>query len=168
MAPENLVDAPSDFDFALGEWQVRHRRLRERLVGCTDWVEFDGEMSTRKVLGGYGNVEDNLLHLPEGPYRALALRSYDPQGRQWSIWWLDGRQPGRIDVPVVGRFENKVGTFFADDTLDGVPIRIRFDWLTADPDRPRWEQAFSKDGGTTWETNWTMDFRRPGVGGARS
>jgi NIPSNAP len=30
---------------------------------------------------------------------------------------------------------------------------------------PRWEQAFSVDGGKTWETNWIMDFtREPGSG----
>lgn len=155
-----MATAPTDFDFALGEWRVHHRRLRQRLADCADWVAFEGEMSTRAVLGGWGNVEDNLLHLPEGPYRALALRSFDPRSGQWSIWWLDGRQPGQLDVPVVGAFDNGTGTFLADDTLDGRPIRVRFRWFTADPDAPRWEQAFSPDGGAHWETNWTMDFRR--------
>ena len=28
--------------------------------------------------------------------------------------------------------------------------------------RPRWEQAFSEDGGKTWETNWIADFTRVG------
>jgi hypothetical protein len=154
------TNAPLDFDFAVGDWQVKHRRLQERLVGCTDWVEFDGEMSTRKVLGGFGNVEDNLLHLPEKSYRALALRSFDPHSRKWSIWWLDARVPGQIDVPVVGAFEGGIGTFYADDTLNGAAIRIRFNWFAMDPANPRWEQAFSDDAGKSWETNWTMDFRR--------
>lgn len=162
MALEAAANAPSDFDFALGDWQVRHRRLRERLVGCTEWVEFDGEMSTHAVLGGFGNVEDNLLHLPEGPYRALAIRSFDPHSRLWSIWWLDARAPGQLEVPVLGAFENGVGTFYADDTLNGAPVRIRFNWFAADPAAPRWEQAFSSDGGASWETNWTMAFRRAG------
>jgi len=153
-------DAPTDFAFAVGDWRVTHRRLRERLVGCTEWVEFQGEMSTRPVLGGFGNIEDNLLHLPEGPYRAIALRSFDPRSRQWAIWWLDARAPHQIDVPLVGSFENGVGTFYAEDRLNGTPIWIRFTWLTSNPDHPRWQQAFSADGGTTWEPNWTMDFRR--------
>ena len=151
---------PSDFDFAVGDWTVVHRRLAARLQGCTDWVEFPGTMSTRKVLGGFGNVEDNVLELPEGAYRALALRSFDRERGHWSIWWLDGRVPGQLDVPVVGRFENGIGTFLAEDVLDGRPIRIRFIWTTTDSDRPRWEQAFSADDGATWETNWTMDFTR--------
>jgi hypothetical protein len=160
MSLQRLPDAPRDFDFVLGDWTVRHRRLKARLAGCDEWLEFDGQMSTRQVLGGYGNIEDNLLHFPEGDFRAVALRSYDPEQRTWSIWWLDGRFPGRIDVPVVGRFENRVGTFLASDRLDGVPIIIRFVWSQVGVDELRWEQAFSPDGGTTWEVNWTMDFHR--------
>lgn len=160
MVPGTETDAPTDFAFAVGDWRVTHRRLRERLVGCTEWIEFAGEMSTRPVLGGFGNIEDNLLHLPEGSYRAIALRSFEPRSQQWAIWWLDARAPHQIDVPVVGSFKNGVGTFYADDSLDGTPIRIRFNWFTSDPENPKWEQAFSTDGGTTWETNWTMDFRR--------
>lgn len=149
--------APTDFDFEIGDWTVRHRRLKARLQGCTDWAEFEGLSSTRKVLGGSGNLEDNLIHLPEGPYRAIALRSFDAASGQWSIWWLDGRFPGTLDTPVVGGFEDGRGLFFADDVLDGKPIRIRFTWLPGDG-QPRWEQAFSPDGGESWETNWTMDF----------
>ena len=160
MALGSEANAPSDFAFAVGNWLVAHRRLRERLVGCTEWVDFDGEMSTQPVLGGFGNVEDNLLHLPEGPYRAIAIRSFDPKTRQWAIWWLDARAPHQIDVPVVGSFQDGVGTFYANDHLNGVPIRIRFNWFTSNPNNPRWEQAFSADGAITWETNWTMDFRR--------
>jgi hypothetical protein len=160
MHSEAPNDAPTDFDFEFGDWDVRHRRLKERLAGCEEWVEFAGESSTRPVLGGFGNVEDNLLHLPDGPYRAIAVRSFDRRSATWSIWWLDGRFPDRIDVPVVGRFVDGLGTFLAEDTLDGRPIRIRFLWRTADPLRPRWEQAFSADGGATWETNWIMEFSR--------
>lgn len=154
------ASAPTDFDFVLGDWRVRHRRLRERLCGCDDWVEFDGEMSTQHILGGFGNIEDNLLNFPEGGFRAVAVRAFDPVAATWSIWWLDGRFPGRLDVPVVGRFKDGVGTFLADDQLDGVPITVRFLWSRQSPDQLRWEQAFSTDGGQRWETNWTMDFYR--------
>lgn len=160
MALEAVEGAPHDFDFAVGDWRVKHFRLKDRLVGSAEWIEFDGLMSTQKVLGGFGNIEDNLLRLPEGEYRAIAVRSFNPQTGQWFIWWLDGRFPGRIDVPVAGRFENGIGTFYADDTLNGAPIRIRFIWSTRNPKNPRWEQAFSADGGVTWETNWTMEFSR--------
>jgi len=149
-----------DFDFQIGSWQVRHRRLKERLANCTEWEEFDGTSDMRPILGGNGNVEDNLLHIPGGTYRAIALRSYDPAQGIWAIWWLDARSPHALDVPVIGRFEDGVGHFYADDTLDGQPIRLRFIWSRTDTSTPRWEQAMSADGGESWEVNWTMDFTR--------
>lgn len=154
------ISSRDDFDFIIGSWQVMHRRLRERLAGCDDWVEFEGRSSTHKILGGDGNLEDNYLGLPEGPYRAVALRSFNPGTRQWSIWWLDGRNPGVLDTPVVGQFLDGVGTFYADDVLNGRPIKIRFTWSVPTTGNPRWEQAFSDDSGLSWETNWTMDFIR--------
>ena len=149
-----------DFDFQQGYWRVQHRRLKARLAGCTEWETFDGTSEQRPLLGGNGNVEDNLLHLPGGDYRAVALRSYDPASASWAIWWLDARHPHAIDVPVIGRFEDGVGRFYADDTHEGRPVRLRFLWLATDSATPRWEQALSADGGESWETNWTMDFAR--------
>jgi hypothetical protein len=149
-----------DFDFEIGRWRVAHRRLKARLAGCQDWEAFEGTSETRPVLGGNGNVEDNLLHISTGSYRAIAIRSFDPASGTWAIWWLDARAPHALDAPVVGRFEDGVGSFYADDMLDGRPVRMRFLWLRTDTATPRWEQALSDDGGQSWETNWTMDFTR--------
>jgi hypothetical protein len=129
-------------------------------VGCTEWIVFDGEMSTQKIIGGFGNVEDNILNFPDGEYRAVALRSFSDETKQWSIWWLDGRAPEQLDLPVVGRFQSGIGTFYSDETLNGKSIKVRFLWLPVDSRQARWEQAFSDNGGSTWETNWTMDFSR--------
>lgn len=152
--------ANRDFDFEFGGWRVRHRRLKERLVGCDAWETFDGTSETRPVLGGDGNIEDNLIDLPAGAYRAVAIRSLDVQTGRWAIWWLASVTPHSLDTPVIGRFEGDVGAFYAEDTLHGRPIRVRFLWRRADASAPRWEQAMSADGGATWETNWTMDFSR--------
>ena len=149
-----------DFDFEFGQWAVSHRRLQQRLCGCTTWDSFDGTADVRPILGGAGNVEDNVLHMPGGSYRAIALRSYDAATGQWAIWWLDGRAPHSLDVPVRGRFEGGVGQFFADDMHEGRPVRLRFTWHPNPGGLPRWEQALSPDNGATWETNWTMDFTR--------
>ncbi len=154
---------PPDFDFIIGTWQVSHRRLNARLQGCKDWTEFQGTSATRKILGGFGNVEDNVLQFPDGHVRAVAFRSYDPTTRSWAIWWLDGRAPHSLDPPVVGSFAGTVGTFLAKDVLDGRPIQVRFIWRTNPGSNPAWEQAFSADGGATWETNWTMEFQRRGA-----
>jgi hypothetical protein len=150
----------SDFDFLMGTWIVRHRRLKERLAGCDDWDEFEGRIAAQKLLGGQANVDDNLLDLPRGQYRAASIRSYDPEKRLWSIWWLDSRSPGILDPPVVGAFVDGVGSFYGDASMAGRPIRVRFLWTDTGSARPHWEQAFSADGGETWETNWTMDFAR--------
>lgn len=149
-----------DFDFLIGDWRVTHRRLKRRLAGDQEWEEFGGASSTRKVLGGLGNFEDNRIDLPSGAYRAIAVRSFDPKIAQWAIWWLDGRAPHQLEVPVIGGFTDGAGSFFADDTLDGREVRIRFLWSLTDTPSPRWEQAFSADGGESWETNWVMRFDR--------
>jgi len=149
-----------DFDFFIGRWRVHHRRLNERLAGCQDWTEFKGSCETRKILGGQGNIDDNVLELPGDNYRAVTLRTFDPQTGLWSIWWFDGRNPSTLDPPVVGRFEDGVGTFFSEHAFKGRPIRVRFQWSVPANDRPRWEQAFSSDAGKTWETNWIMEFTR--------
>jgi hypothetical protein len=150
-----------DFDFLVGNWQVHHRKLKERLANSHTWDEFEGTLSMRKLMDGYANVDDNVFNTPEGAYRGVGLRSYDPKTAQWAIWWLDGRSPfGDLDPPVKGHFVNGVGTFYADDTLRGKPIRVRFVWSKITPTTARWEQAYSADGGKTWEINWVMDFKR--------
>jgi hypothetical protein len=157
---DTSASSANDFDFIIGDWRVLHRRLKQRLVGCTDWIEFEGTSTTRKIMGGFGNLEDNVLEPPDGAYRALAMRSFDPATARWAIWWLDGRRPHQLDVPVVGRFDDGIGVFLAHDILDGKPITVRFTWTHLEDDTARWEQAFSDAGGNPWETNWTMDFTR--------
>ena len=155
-----MTDPARDFDFQRGQWTVAHRRLKQRLVGCTEWDEFGGTCTQSPVLGGNGNVEDNWLDFPDGELRAVALRSFDPASQSWAIWWLDGRFPHVLDVPLVGGFSDGIGTFYAADQLAGRPIKVRFLWLATDTPTPHWEQAMSDDDGVTWETNWTMDFTR--------
>jgi hypothetical protein len=148
------------FDLRVGKWTATHRRLKERLVGDTRWETFTGEQVWWKTLNGQGNVDDNLLRLPDGDYWGLTTRAYDPATGEWAIWWLDARRPGVIDVPVKGRFVNGVGTFYADDTLRGKPIKMRFTWSGITPTTAHWEQAFSPDDGKTWEVNWYTDFQK--------
>jgi len=159
--PAQLSTNPTglhDFDFLIGEWHVHHRVLKK---DRSEWVEFDGTSSTRKLMDGSGNVEDNVLNPPSGTYRAVGLRAYDPKTGQWAIWWLDGRNPfGTLDPPVKGRFDHGVGNFYSDDMLNGKPIRTRYTWSHSVPGSARWEQAYSSDAGKTWETNWVMEFQR--------
>lgn len=161
MTDPSTSNGPRDFDFLVGRWNVRHHRLRRRLAGCTDWDHFDGTSHLWRVLDGFGNVDDGWLDLPGGAYRALTVRSFDPATRQWAIWWLDHRHPHQMDVPMKGGFgPDGIGRFLADDRIEGRPIRVRFVWSHITPRSARWEQAFSEDGGATWEVNWVMDFER--------
>ncbi len=150
-----------DFSFQTGEWRVHHRKLSARLVGAETWLTFSGTCRAFEVMAGEANVEDQFLDDPTGPYRATTFRRRSPQTGMWSIWWHDGRF-GHLDPPVQGGFQDGVGRFFAEDRLDGRPIQVRFLWSDITSASARWRQAFSADGGATWETNWIMDFERVG------
>lgn len=154
-----LTGHEHDFDWLVGDWKVRHHRLKERLMGSNEWEDFDGTSKLWLTLGGLGTVDDNLLELPAGTYRAVGIRAFDPDAKHWSIWWLDARKK-EIDPPVKGNFKDGMGEFIGDDTLRGMPVKVRFRWTKIDTPAPHWEQAFSPDGGKTWEDNWHMDFRR--------
>jgi len=154
--------APSDFDFLHGAWRVAHRKLKARLVGSTDWWEFEGTTVCQPILGGFGNMDDNVLDQPGDPYRAVTVRAYDRKAEIWRIWWVDGRASDHLDPPMVGGFKDGTGLFLADDVLDGKPIKVRFLWTHEGRNRAEWRQAFSPDGGRTWEENWVMRFTRTG------
>ena len=155
-----LPDAHKDWDFLVGTWNVRHRRLKARLTGNTDWDEFGGTLVNWPVLGGHANVGDNVMQFPTGTVRGVGLRAYDPTSKQWLSWWLDGREPSVISSPLRGGFVDRTGTFTGDDTLNGQPIKTRVVWSQITPRSARWEQSASADGGKTWKTNWTSEFTR--------
>jgi len=150
-----------DFDFLVGEWRVHSRKLKERLVGNQEWDEFEGTIRSMRMLNGFGNVDDTVFNMPSGDYHGMAPRAYDPKTGLWAIWWIDARNPhAAVDPPVKGRFVNGVGIFYADDTLRGKPIKVRFTWSHITATTAQWEQAFSGDGGKTWETNWTQRLEK--------
>lgn len=155
---ERATDGARDFDFWIGRWRIANRRLARRLEGCTEWETFEAACEVRPLPGGLGNQD--FFRTGFWPdFVGMTLRLYDPAARRWSIFWADTRQ-GLLQPPVVGAFEGDVGVFLGDDVFGGRPIRVRFTW-TRGP-APRWEQAFSADGGRTWETNWTMEMTRAG------
>jgi len=158
-----VTDHSHDFDFLIGKWKVHHWRLAERLANNHDWVEFDGTSQLWMTMDGHGTVDDNYIGLPSGPYRAVGFRAYDPKTGTWAIWWLDGRNPhGPLEPPVIGNFnfKNGTGTFDGPTVLRGKTVLARYTWSKITPNSAHWEQAFSPDGGKTWETNWRMDLTR--------
>lgn len=149
-----------DWTWLVGNWDVWHRRLKARLAGSRDWEVFGGSSVLWLALDGLGTIDDNIVALPAGTYRGLTVRAFDPATGQWAIWWLDGRNPTRIDPPVRGGFDGDSATFTGPDTFGGRPVLVRFRWLDVHGNRPHWEQAMSADGGATWEINWENFFAR--------
>ena len=62
-----------DFDFLIGRWKVRNRRLKERLKGSNAWEEFDATLEVRSILEGVTlrlDAAPPSLRQP-APHRAL-------------------------------------------------------------------------------------------------
>jgi hypothetical protein len=148
----------TDFDFLSGHWKSRQRRRVKVLSNNDEWYEFDATLDCQVLLDGTGVFD--VLRAPERDMEGLTLRLYNPEERVWRIWWAAKSSAGMLDVPVIGRFEDGVGTFECDDTWEGTPIRVRYRWSNVDTPNPRWEQAFSPDAGQTWEVNWIATFHR--------
>lgn len=155
-----MRDGSHDFDFLIGSWQTSYRRLRAPLSGSQEWYECEGTSVVHSFWDGSGNIEDGHLHCPGQYVRSMTLRLYNESSHEWSLYW--GTQAAGLAMPPqVGRFdEGGVGQFFARDTFSDKPIIVRYRWTKLHGDRPHFEQAFSPDDGTTWETNWICDYSR--------
>lgn len=152
-------DGQHDFDFAHGKWKIRVKKLKAPLKGSKDWVEFTGTSVCRPFWGGAGNLDELVVDGPDGRIDAITLRMYSPTARQWSLNWAT-KKGASFGVPTVGEFRNGRGEFYDQETLNGRAILVRFVISDITPDSCRFEQAFSDDGGKTWEINWiAMDTR---------
>lgn len=152
-------DGQHDFDFELGTWKIHLKRLLHPLTGSTTWVEFEGTSVTRKVWNGRANLEEFESDGPTGHIEGLTLRLYNPQSRQWSIYWANGKD-ATLGVPTIGEFKNGRGEFFDQETFNGRAILVRYVWSDITPNSAHFEQSFSEDGGKTWEVNWITNQTR--------
>jgi ketosteroid isomerase-like protein len=146
-------DGQHDFDFEIGTWKTHLRRLVHPLSGSTSWVEYEGATVVRKVWNGRANLVELEVDGPAGHIEALSLRLYNPETREWSLNFANSAGAA-VTVPAVGAFENGRGEFFNPDTLNGKAILVRFVISNITPTSCHFEQAFSDDGGKTWEVNW--------------
>jgi hypothetical protein len=153
-------DGQHDFDFALGTWKARLKRLEHPLTGSNTWVEFDGTFVARKVWDGRATIEEVELDSPGGHIEGLTLRLYSAQTHQWSIYWANSKNGVMDTSPQVGQFKNGRGEFYGTDTLNGKLIYVRFVWTNTNTNIPHFEQSYSDDGGKTWEVNWMTDQTR--------
>ncbi len=146
-------DGQADFDFELGTWKTHVRRRLRPLTGSNSWTELNGTTVVRKVWNGRANLVELVADGPLGHFEGLSLRLYNPQTRQWSLNFASSGD-GTLAVPTVGEFKNGRGEFYAQERLNGRAILVRFVITPIDKTTCRFEQAFSDDGGKTWEVNW--------------
>lgn len=145
-------DGQHDFDWDIGTWKAHMRRLLHPLTGSTTWVEYDGTDVVRKVWDGRANLGEVELDGPAGHIELLTLRLYNPQAHQWGIN-IASSLAGTLSPPAVGEFKDGHGEFIDQETLNGRTILVRFGISDITPNSARFDQAFSADGGKTWEVN---------------
>jgi hypothetical protein len=147
--------AHTDFDFYIGKWKIRNRKLNERLNNCTEWTEFDSTDDTTHLLKGFANMNKFSATFDGQPFEGVAIRLFNPQTKLWSIYWADSNAVS-FDPPMVGSFEGNIGKLYCKDNFNKQEIIVLFHWDKTNPDNPIWSQAFSIDNGKTWEWNWYM------------
>ena len=146
-------DGQYDFDFHIGTWKTHLRRLLNPLTGSTTWVEYNGTTVVRKVWNGRANLVELVADGPAGHFEGLSLRLYNPKSRQWSLNFAN-INGGVMTQPTIGEFKNGRGEFYSQETFNGRAIFVRFIISDITPNSCHFEQAFSDDGGKTWELNW--------------
>lgn len=154
-------DGSHDFDWEIGSWTTQLRYLPEPLTGSTRWIEYRGTSEVRAVLGGRANLVELSVEGAAGKIEGTSLRLYNPKAHQWTLNFANVRS-GILTPPVTGSFDAKGrGTFYGVDTVDDRTVLVRFVISDVTPNSARFEQAYSADGGATWETNWiAVDSRR--------
>jgi hypothetical protein len=152
-------DGQHDFDFLLGSWKIHLKRMVHPLSGSHEWVEFDGTVICKKVWDGKGEIEEFSVDAPDKNIHilGLALRLYNPASRQWSIYWANAAKGAIGGPPVVGEFKDGHGEFYDQEEINGRVIFTRYAWSRTNTPTPHFEQAYSDDGGQTWEVNWITD-----------
>lgn len=158
-APNAQRDGQHDFDFEFGNWSTHIKRLLHPLTGSNTWVDLEGTSILRKIWDGRANLGELEVGNPTTHLEGLSLRLYNPESHQWSIYWSNSRD-GSLGTPMIGQFKDGRGEFYDQETLQGAAIYVRFIFSDITPTSFRLEQAFSADGGKTWEPNWIATFIR--------
>jgi len=150
---EQGTAAAHDFDFEMGRWKTYVKRLVKPLSASTQWVEYEGISIVSKLLDGRANLVELDVSGPAGRIQGVSLRLYNAETRQWSLNYapLGG---GVLGTPTVGGFKDGRGEFYNDEDFNGHKIKVRFVISDIKADSCHFEQAFSADGGKTWEVNW--------------
>lgn len=157
--PAELRDGQHDFDFHLGKWKSRIDRRLHPLTGSTTWVKMEGTLDVRKLWDGRAQIEELEADGPSGHIEDLLLFLYNPQSHQWNLN-AAASNDGTIGTPMIGEFKNGRGEFYDQEPFHNRAILVRQVWSDITPTTHTFEQAFSDDGGKSWEVNFIAHLER--------
>ena len=159
---EPMSTAPEghEFDFDYGTWKTHSSRLLHPLTGSTTWMDLDGTTVVKKIWNGRGNIAEYKATGSSGTIELLALRWYNPNTREWNIDFATPNVGMLGSIPGVGVFKNGRCDFYDYEPINGKSVLVRFSIWAITPDTAQSEQAFSEDGGKTWEVNWINRYTR--------
>lgn len=158
-ASSHYHDGQHDFDFNLGTWKTHIRRLEQPLSGSSAWVELNGTVQVRQIWHGHAQMEEIEADGPGGHFEGMTLFLYNPQSHQWSQTFASS-DDGTLGQPAIGEFKQGRGELFDLESFHGRTVLVRAAWSDITTDSHRFEQAFSDDGGKTWETNFIATLTR--------
>jgi hypothetical protein len=152
--PSAGVSGENDFAWEIGTWTTNVRVRRNPLTGeAPKWVEYAGTSVIKPLLGGRANFVELSVAGAAGKIEGGSLRLYNPHSQQWSLNYASLGN-GLLTAPVYGGFKGQRGVFYGQDMLDGRAILVRFIITRVSAKEARFEQAYTADGGLTWEDNW--------------
>lgn len=157
-------DGQHDFDWEFGAWTTQLRRLRDPLSGKIDWIDYSGSSVVRPALAARSNLVELDVRGAAGAIAGVSLRLYRPETGEWFLHFANLAN-GVMSGPMHGSFtDDGLGTFYGEDTLRGRAVLARFLIKPINDKQWRFEQAYSADGGKTWEANWiAVDTRAAAI-----
>jgi len=157
--PATPHNGQHDFDFNFGKWRTHIQSLQHPLSGSTTWVKLEGTVTVRKVWDGRASLEEIEADGPAGHFEGTTLFLYNPKSHQWSQTFANS-ETGSLEIPAIGEFKNRRGEFYSQEVYNGRAVLVRGIWSEIKTDTHRFEQAYSDDGGKTWETNFIANLER--------
>ena len=161
--PAPAADAPRDgqhdFDFNFGVWKTHIRRVVDPFSASGESFEMNGTVTVRKVWDGRGQLEEIEADGSNGHFEGLTLFLYNPKAHQWSQDFASSGD-GSLEAPIIGEFKDGRGELISQQQFNGRTILVRGVWSEIKADSHRFEQAFSEDGGKTWEPNFVATLTR--------
>lgn len=145
------------FRFLDGQWRVHNRKMKDPDKSHDEWIEFEATAKFFTLLDGLVSVEE--LRNDKGEPFGSAMRTFDREKRTWSDAWVSART-GVLQSPSHGKFVDGVGTWTAEEIVNGKKFLARGMWKRVSKNEVIWEAQDSTDNGKTWLVTWKMVFQR--------